>query len=290
MNALYTEGQYAQVQEFIGQAITSGVDAVIIADLGLLLAVRQMGWEREIHVSTGGTTFNNETVAFYRELGASRIILPRQNRLSEIAALARANPDIEIETFIMNCGCMNIDGFCTFQHGVKEVRLPGWWNFFKRLHWDYYLLSLLKRLPLGLRETISRSSGITTDSACFLTYDVALESAGASVAEQAALRANLRKNFNMFTGFDTCGVCGLWDLVQAGVHSVKIVGRNNPVHKKVQDVRFLKSCLRFLNEAAPSRNDYEAYARRLYRKIFGFDCGEWCYFPKIDKIMTADML
>ena len=290
MNALYTEGQYAQVQEFIKQATVCGVDAIIIADIGLILAVREMGWAGQIHVSTGGTTFNDETVAFYKDLGASRVILPRQNRVAEIAVITAHNKDIEIEAFILNCGCMNIDGFCTFHHGVKEVRLPGWWNFFKGLHWDYFLLSMLKRLPIALREKISQSSGITTDSACFLTYDLDIDADGADEGGPERLRANLRKNFNMFTGFDTCGTCAMWDLVKAGVHSIKIVGRNNPLHKKVQDVRFLKTCVLHLQNDSPTRADFAEYVRKLYKKIYGFDCGAWCYFPNEDLNIPTDRL
>ena len=151
LNALYTGKQYTELQKFVALAMRSGADAVIAADIGLLLSLRDMGWERDIHVSTGGTSFNDETVAFYRELGAARVIIPRQNRTSEITAITRNNPDMEIETFIMNRGCKNIDGFCTFHHGVNEVRIPLWWQLPKKMHCDYYLLSMMKQLPLPVR-------------------------------------------------------------------------------------------------------------------------------------------
>jgi len=290
MNALYTAGQYGQVQKLVDEAVRSGVDAVIVADLGLLLRLREMGWQKAIHVSTGGTTFNDETVAFYRDLGAARVILPRQNRVTEIAALAAHNRDIELETFVMNAGCMNIDGFCTHHHGTKELRMPLWWNLPKKLHCDHYLLTLMRRLPARLRTALSRSAAGSSDSACFLGYDLDIRSDAAGPAERQNLQANLRRNFTMFTGADTCGACALWHFEKAGIVSVKIVGRNNPLSKKLADVRFLSGCLRHLRERNPSQEDFVALAQRLYRETFGFACHEWCYFPAADLPVGADVL
>jgi len=287
MNALYTEGQYREVESFIRSAVDCGVDAVIVADIGLLLSLREMGWKKDIHVSTGGTTFNNETILFYRELGAARVILPRQNRVNEAAAMAQQNRDIEIETFIMNSGCMNIDGFCTYHHGTKELKRPFWWNIPKKLHCDYYILNLMKRMPLFLRQKVSRLIANSSDSACFLPYDIEVKSVSASEEQKQRLHSNLRRNFNMFTGFDTCGVCSLYDFEKAGVASVKIVGRNNPLFKKINDVRFIRACLVFLREKSPSREEFVDFAKQEYAKVFGFSCSEWCYFPAKDLEIPA---
>lgn len=290
LNALYTEGQYAEVQEFVRQAAKCDVDAVIVADLGILLKLPDMGWQKGIHISTGGTTFNDEAVAFYRELGASRVILPRQNRISEIAEITRHNPEMETETFVMNRGCKNIDGFCTFHHGVNEVRVPLWWRIPKKLHWDYYLLNIMKRLPLHIREKLGHASMFGSVGACFLSYDIAVESESATEDQKSTLAANLRNNFNLFTGFDTCGACALRELAAAGVQSVKIVGRSNPPHKKIQDVKFLKTCLRFIEQSAPSEEQYKAFAKREYGNIYGYACHEWCYFPEEDAALEAGVL
>jgi len=290
LNALYTEKQYPEIEEFVRQAGKSRVDALIVADLGLLLDLRRMGWEGDIHVSTGGTIFNDETVAFYRELGACRVILERQNRISEIVALARNNPDLEVETFILNCGCKNIDGFCTHHHGINEVRVPLWWNVPKKLRLDHYLLSYMKRMPLPVREKISHSSMFGSVGACFLSYDIDIASATASPERQNQLRTTFRNSFNLFSGFDTCGACAMPDLLAAGVKSLKIVGRGNPLHKKLQDVRFLKTCREYWTEQQPQRKDYESFCRTLYRKTYGYACDNWCYYPLEDAAIGAETL
>ena len=290
LNALYTEGQHGEVRRFIEAGGRCGIDALIVADLGVLLMLRDMGWEQEIHVSTGGTAFNAETVRFYADLGVHRVILPRQNRLSEIAAIARGFPNLDIETFILNRGCKNIDGFCTFHHGVNEVRIPLWWRLPKKWHWDYYLLGAMKRLPGRLRDRLGRSGAFGSVGACFLAYDADVRSATATDEERRAMKATLDRNFNLFTGFDTCGACALFDLAAAGVASVKIVGRSNPLAKKVQDVRFLAACRAFLADRAPSREAFRRFARERYAETYGYACHDWCYFPAEDDALGAEAL
>lgn len=289
LNALYTEKQYPQLEEFVRQATRARVDALIVADLGLLLDARRMGWEGDLHVSTGGTIFNDETVSFYRDLGACRVILERQNRIAEILTLARHNPDLEVETFILNCGCKNIDGYCTHHHGINEVRIPFWWNIPKKLRLDHYLLSWMKRMPLALREKVSHSSMFGSVGACFLSYDMDIQSENASPEGKRRLRATLRNSFNIFSGFDTCGACAIPDLMEAGVKSVKIVGRGNPLHKKLQDVRFLRTCREQWTANRPSREAYESFCRNLYRKTYGYACDRWCYYPAEDARLGADI-
>ncbi len=290
LNALYTEKQYPQVQEQVKAAMETGVDALIIADLGLLLKLPKMGWKGDIHISTGGTTFNHETAAFYQDLGACRVILPRQNRVQEMTAIAKACKGLEIECFILNRGCKNIDGFCTFQHGVNEVYIPLWWNLPKKLHLDYHILNLLRRLPRKLRRSLSRTKRVTSDSACFLSYDFDIKAPNSTPERCAILESNLEENFNLFNGFDTCGACALFDLLPAGVCSVKIVGRSNPLPKKLKDVRFLRACIDFLNNKAPAREEFVTFAKHQYKKTYGFSCREWCYYPEEDRQLPEGAL
>lgn len=290
LNALYTEKQFPQIEEQVRAASEIGVDALIVADIGLLLKLPAMGWKGDIHISTGGTTFNSETAAFYRDLGARRVILPRQNRVAEMTSIAKACPGLEIECFILNRGCKNIDGFCTFQHGVNEVHIPLWWNIPKKLHMDYYVLNLLRRLPRSWRRALSRTKRITSDSACFLSYDFDIRSKSSTPERCRILEDNLEENFNLFNGFDTCGACALFDLVPAGICSVKIVGRSNPLSKKLRDVRFLRSCLDYLAVTAPARHEYTGFVKRLYKKNYGFACHDWCYYPEEDRELPADCL
>ena len=117
----YSKEQYPYLQEYIEQALKAGTDVFIIGDPALLFTLQDMGSSAQIHISTAGTAFNSETVHFYRDLGASRVILPRHLSLEEIGEIAQKVSGIELEVFILNSRCANVDGLCTFQHGLADL-------------------------------------------------------------------------------------------------------------------------------------------------------------------------
>ena len=160
----------------------------------------------------------------------------------------------------------------------------------KKMHFDYHLLSVMKRLPLTMREKIAHTSMFGSVGACFLSYDIDIETGKGTPAQVAELKRTLRNNFNLFSGFDTCGACALLEMREAGVESLKIVGRSNPFGKKVKDVRFLKACIDFLEGKSPSKEEFVAFTKKKYEKVFGFSCDSWCYFPAEDAALDAGVL
>ena len=268
-NAFYTEEQYPLMLDQIAGAGRIGVDAFIIGDVGLLVALKNAKLGVTIHISNTGAAFNTEAVRFFKQLGARRVILPRQLTLDEIAQLVGASGDIEFEVFIMNSGCKNIDGFCTFHHGVSEILYPGVWNFFKKLHFDHYLLEFVRGLPFGLSGRL-KSNVFGIDSACLLNYKVSGSATGACRAISAS--------FNLLSGADPCGACDLYRLKNIGIDSLKIVGRNHPTAKKIKDVAFLKKMLLCLEQdPALPEEDFKKKSRAEYVKTYGLDCKALCY-------------
>lgn len=279
LNAFYTRPQYPALEEQLEEGLKTGVDALIVADLGLILFIKERGIKIPLHISTGGTAFNSRTIRFYQELGASRIILPRHFSVPEIVEIVQRAKGIEMESFILNRGCKNIDGFCTFQHGVNEVRRGPIWDIPKNLSLDYYLLNVLKRLPSWISSPISRSSLFGSVGACFLNYEVKAFSPSAKIDEKKlrAAEKSISNTFNLLSGLDPCGICHLYEFQKAGMYSVKIVGRSNPTSKKLKDIRFLKASLDFLSQK-PSQKDFVNFVKEKYREIYHFPCGELCYY------------
>jgi putative protease len=280
LNAFYTKPQYPALKEQLEEILAAGVDALIVADLGFILFMKKHKVKVPLHISTGGTTFNSQTIKFYQELGASRIILPRHFSLPEIVEITQKAKGIEVETFILNRGCKNIDGFCTFQHGVNEVRWGSVWNIPKSLGLDYYLLNVLRRLPSRISSLVAGSPLFGSVGACFLNYQVKAFSSPATSCPEERLKpreANIAHSFNLLSGLDPCGACHLYSFQKAGVHNVKIVGRSNPTSKKLKDVRFLKASLDFLTQQ-PAQKDFVDFVREKYRQIYSFPCEELCYY------------
>ena len=83
--------------EFLQDA---GVDAVLISDMGMLSLCKEVAPNLAIHLSTQANTTNVQAVKFYKNLGVKRVVLARELGYSEIAAIHREVPDIELEAFV----------------------------------------------------------------------------------------------------------------------------------------------------------------------------------------------
>ncbi len=279
MNALYSQEQYPLVFETIDRARGLGISGVIVADMGLLVSLRERDMDIPVHISTGGTTFNSATARFYKQMGARRIVLPRHLRVDEISDIVRRCPDMEFEVFILNSGCKNIDGFCTFHHGVNEALHPGLWDLFKRQGFDRRILRLLQLISPALSAHV-KGSLFGIDSACLLDYKVSLEKGGGTDPALARrLARRISRSFNLITGADTCGVCRLAEFIEAGVYGVKIVGRNYPTSKKVADIVFLKTVAQRISRGAQTPDMFRAFVRDTYARVYKMPCRRLCYYP-----------
>jgi putative protease len=120
LNAPYvTEPQIPLLVKMAQQAVNAGARGIIIGDIALLLHLRRRGPASKLIMSTVGATFNRKTADFYRQLGISRIILPRHLTLTEMLAVTRT--PLEYEALALFDYCINDDGFCTFHHGLEDM-------------------------------------------------------------------------------------------------------------------------------------------------------------------------
>jgi putative protease len=87
-------------------------DALIMADPGLIMMVRDRWDKMPIHLSVQANTMNYAAVKFWQNLGICRIILSRELSLEEIAEIRQACPDIELEVFIHGALCIAYSGRC----------------------------------------------------------------------------------------------------------------------------------------------------------------------------------
>jgi len=61
---------------------------------------------------------------FYVDLGVKEIVLPRELTAQEIAALQQGQPGINFSYIVKNDDCPNIDGVCSYSHGLYDVSGP----------------------------------------------------------------------------------------------------------------------------------------------------------------------
>ena len=88
-----------------------GLDAVIVQDMGVFMAIREMFPGLHLHASTQMTVTGPEGMRFLEEQGASRVVTARELSLDEIRRMHETSP-IEIESFIHGALCYSYSGQC----------------------------------------------------------------------------------------------------------------------------------------------------------------------------------
>ena len=87
-------------------------DAVIVQDWGLARLIRERHPGLPIHASTQAACQSAEGARMAIELGASRVVLPRETSLAEMGALHRELPELELEAFVHGALCYSFSGLC----------------------------------------------------------------------------------------------------------------------------------------------------------------------------------
>ncbi len=91
----------------------SGVDALIIADLGVFRAAEKYAPHCERHISTQVSIANYACANAWYDLGAKRVVLARELSLEEIRTIRQNTPkELEIETFAHGAMCVSYSGRC----------------------------------------------------------------------------------------------------------------------------------------------------------------------------------
>ncbi len=111
LNTLIKDCELAEVYEAIRQISNSGADAVIVQDLGVARAVKEICPTLPMHASTQMTVGTLEGLHTLKKLGFSRAVLPRELSFNEIKYLCEHSP-IELEIFIHGALCMCVSGQC----------------------------------------------------------------------------------------------------------------------------------------------------------------------------------
>ncbi|MEE1924814.1 tRNA 5-hydroxyuridine modification protein YegQ [Pseudomonas sp. 148P] len=92
--------------------IAMAPDALIMSDPGLIMLVREHFPQMPIHLSVQANTVNWASVAFWKSLGLTRVILSRELSLEEIGEIREQVPEMELEVFVHGALCMAYSGRC----------------------------------------------------------------------------------------------------------------------------------------------------------------------------------
>jgi len=235
----------------------SGVDAVIVSDVGFLVTLRRVFPDLSVHASSVMAALNPGMVDFLGTLGARRVIFPRSLGLGEIAALCDAAAGrLETEAFVLNEGCVFEEGYCMTTHrsaGALCVQLPGVPH---------------RVLPLGG------------------------EDAGSPAGEEGGRARELMGAFKDWVWFQNgcgnsmssggipngpCGLCALFDLARTGLTSLKISGRGASSYRKLVSLQMVRAILDLVKRGA-SREDAAEKAVALRNTPKFCEARYMCYY------------
>ncbi len=96
----------------LAPVVEAGPDALIMADPGLIMLVRERWPELPVHLSVQANTVNYAAVHFWQSLGLKRVILSRELSLEEIAEIRQRCPEMELEVFVHGALCIAYSGRC----------------------------------------------------------------------------------------------------------------------------------------------------------------------------------
>ena len=111
-------------------------DAMIMADPGLIMMVRDTWPEVPVHLSVQANTMNAATVKFWERMGVSRIILSRELSLDEVEEIRQACPEMELEVFVHGALCIAYSGRCLLS-GYMSHRDATQGSCTNSCRWDY---------------------------------------------------------------------------------------------------------------------------------------------------------
>lgn len=191
------------VRNYIKHSVEAGVDALIIADMGTLLLVRDMNIDLPIYASSYFVARNIESVRFLQKLGVTRLITSPDSTLKDLRDLIERSP-IEVEAFAHGEGCSNVGGNCYLLHSQRPKKYQPY---------DDAPASPIASQPGEDTSLVSISDRIP----CLFDYDVypISESGELGPVEQIPI----------MDSFSFCSMCFVQDLVDMKVSGLKLVGR-----------------------------------------------------------------
>ena len=117
LNTLIKNSEFEDAVSLAKEAYKSGIDAIIVQDLGLAKHLIDNIPDLPIHASTQMTAHNLQGVLELEKLGFKRVVLARELSIDEIEYICH-NTKIEIETFIHGALCICYSGQCLFSSVV----------------------------------------------------------------------------------------------------------------------------------------------------------------------------
>ena len=236
--ALNTYPQAAQPErwrEAMDKAVNLGVDAVILADPGLMRYAVERHPQLRLHLSVQGSATNFDAINLYhQQFGISRAVLPRVLSLDQVRQVLQKTP-VEIEVFGFGSLCVMVEGRCALSSYVtgESPNTHGVCSPPKAVRWQETPQGLESRLGGVLIDRYAPGESAGYPTLCKGRFDVEDDHAYYAIEEPTSLNT----------------LTLLPQLLQMGVRAIKIEGRQRSPAYVAQVTRTLRAALDSLRDS-----------------------------------------
>ncbi len=158
----------------VDTAAAVGIDAIIVADPGLMQYAARAHPGLRLHLSVQGSATNHEAINFYhRHFNVQRAVLPRVLSLAQVKALAAGTP-VEIEVFGFGSLCVMVEGRCALSSYVtgESPNTTGVCSPARAVRWQDTPQGLESRLNGVLIDRYSRDENAAYPTLCKGRFEV----------------------------------------------------------------------------------------------------------------------
>ena len=259
----YLEEQYEMIEGIIKELISIGFNDFIVADLALLLYLKEKSIKCSIHLSGECAELNRLSIEFFNKFHISRYIFHRKNTIEDMEACINNNEvkNLEYEAFILNEKCHYTGAFCSSLHCDEMIHLckmP-------------YEIAKVSENANSFEEVNKRIEKYYKE---FDENEEACEENKYDIEDEFDAEGEEEIVSSYILGETGCGLCALKRLKTAGVTHLKVVGRGNSVDNMKRDVENLRKAIDML-EDIEDNNTYEISVRD---KLFEGKCSGQCYY------------
>ena len=219
-------------------------DALIMADPGLIMMVREKWPEMPIHLSVQANTVNYASVGFWGKMGLSRVILSRELSLEEIAEIRQLCPDMELEVFVHGALCIAYSGRCLLS-GYFNHRDPNQGTCTNSCRWDYRVEPAIEDEGSGIRK-IDFGKAMQTDCGQQERHPLADQ---VYLIEESKRPGELMPIFEdehgtyLMNSRDLRAVEHVGRLAEIGIDSLKVEGRTKSLYYVVRTAQVYRRAI-----------------------------------------------
>ena len=232
LNIYANDKDYNEIKEQVLRLKEVKADAIIASDPGVIMQIRKLAPEIDIHISTQANTVSLQSAMFWREFGAKRVILSRELSKEQIEYIMKNKPkDLEVEMFIHGAICYAYSGRCYLSKYLAN-RCANQGDCAQPCRWQYKITA---------QEVNNPDSKINVD------YD--------------------EKGTYLFSSKDMCLIKQIPTIIDMGVDSLKIEGRLKTDYYLATVVRVYRNAIdeyeKLKSRGEQDKYDYTKYLKEL---------------------------